>query len=288
MNSRQEIEIRDRQLRKRIQEHSYESSLYHYTSFSSLYGILKDGELWLGNTGSMNDKKEGRVLFEKLEAALLKNLPLEKQQFCKDKFKEIYLEVEKYHPFAICFSKLQNNVTQWERYADNAKGVCIEFNTYNLMLVLYSPVILFNEVYYSGDITEQKFYKILYRYFTTGELKEFSNTEGLISNAIACGYAHKHESFCSEEEVRAVTLWNYKPFSLEECFKNINGQIRMVLKINLKERCKEEGIDFESLIDRIVIAPRSKQSLYELKEFLRNLGYLKLVNKVIKSDCPLR
>lgn len=75
------------------------------------------------------------------------------------------------------------------------------FNTKNIMRVLYENVLLFGNVYYDVDIKQHQHYKILYDYFTAGELNGFCTEEGQVSNAVACGYLHKHRSFRSEQEI---------------------------------------------------------------------------------------
>lgn len=68
----------------------------------------------------------------------------------------------------------------------------------------------------------------------------------------------------------------------------VNGKLKKVLKVSLDKLCLEENIEFEELIEDIVIAPRSEQNESELKEYLESLGYKKISKKVIKSQCPLR
>ena len=66
MRKQSSIELREREVQKRIEEHKYEARLYHYTSIASLIGILSKKELWLGNTANMNDKKEIVYFIEEL------------------------------------------------------------------------------------------------------------------------------------------------------------------------------------------------------------------------------
>lgn len=51
---------------KRINKHKYGSYLYHYTSTATLHNILKSKQFWLGNTATMNDKKEVKYFIELL------------------------------------------------------------------------------------------------------------------------------------------------------------------------------------------------------------------------------
>ena len=67
-----------------------------------------------------------------------------------------------------------------------------------------------------------------------------------------------------------------------------NGQIKQILKIDIGKLCNYKDMNFEDLIDEIVIGPRSLQSEKELKLFLKEIDLEKLVNKVKLSKCPLR
>ena len=61
-----------------------------------------------------------------------------------------------------------------------------------------------------------------------------------------------------------------------------------ILKMNLGELCKEEGIAFEKLFSKIIIGPRSSQNIVELKEFICSCGLYELAENIEVSNCPLR
>lgn len=288
MREQNEINIRKQEVDKRIKKHNYGEKLYHYTSFASLIGILSKKELWLGNTANMNDKSEIVDFVKKLQAAVSDDIEPEKISICNSFFEKVYNRLKSEYPFASCFSTLNDNAAQWERYADNAHGVCIVFNTSAFMNLIFYSGALFNEVFYKYDIKHHAHYKILKEYFNTGVLNEFSNEIGEMDNLLACAYLHKHESFCTESEVRLMTLWNHKIQDSEFSFEMTNGILKKVLKLSLGKLCLDENIDFEELIDAIVIAPRSEQNEQELKEYIEYLGYKKIGNKIYKSQCPLR
>lgn len=77
-------------------------------------------------------------------------------------------------------------------------------------------------------------------------------------------------------------------FTIAYSFELINGRIRKILKVSLDKLCIKKGTEFEDLIDRIVIAPRSEQSPKELQEYFYFCGLNNLANKIIVSECPLR
>lgn len=290
MRSENEIKIRDKDIDARIINHNYGESLCHYTSISALYGIIQNQELWLGNTATMNDKSEIKYFIQKMQNAIQNDICLEKLNACDCFFDKVFKRIDNEYPFAISFSRLKDNAAQWERYADNANGVCIEFNTKRLMNLFYysNGRLLFNEVFYEMNARKHKHYKILTDYFNSNQLNEFNSETGEIDNLIACAYLHKHESFCTESEVRLCNLWNYTIDESTISFELINGRIRKILKVSLDKLCIKEDIDFEDLIDRIVIGPRSEQNPKELQEYLYNCGLNKLAKKISLSECPLR
>lgn len=273
---------------KRINKHKYGNYLYHYTSIATLHNILKSKQFWLGNTATMNDKKEVKYFIELLQRALCENIPSDKLSQCDIFFQKVYTRIDNEYPYAMCFSRLEDDAAQWERYADNAEGVCIIFNTKNIMCAFYEEYLLFGDVYYDFDIKQHQHYKILYDYFATGKLNGFSNETGQIDNAIACGYSHKHRSFRSEQEIRAVTLWNHIPkYAMVET-ECVRGIVKKFLKFDMEKRCTEVGLTFENLFEGIVIGPKSAQDIGSLQSFVEEKGFATLKGKISKSDCPLR
>lgn len=265
----------------------YGESIYHYTNFDALFSILNDKELWFGSTESMNDKSEVVLFIDLLEKALSLEKEIDKNKL-SNLFNKIRKSLKSTYPYALCFSKAKDDASQWERYARNASGVCISFNTANLIKTFLYANGMFNEVFYDFDVKEHDHYKILKTYLVENELYSFHDIDGLISNIILCGYFHKHKSFSAEQEIRISSLWDMKLSSSKLEIKCINGAIRKIMIINLEELCRKYEIDFEDLFDEIIIGPRSIQNLDELKDAIRMLGYIKLAEKVRISDCPLR
>lgn len=288
MRNQSGISVREQDVNRRIMKHQFAAKWYHYTSIASLVGILSNRELWLGNTATMNDKLEIVDFLEKLQKAVSEDIDPKKIDECNVFFDKLYSRLDNEYPFAFSLSTLSDNAAQWERYADDARGVCIVFDTSRLLnLFWYSGAFVY-KVFYQYDIKQHEHYKILKDYFNTGELKELNNDASEMDNLLGCAYMHKHESFCTESEIRLSTLWKLKIAESEYSFEVINGKVKKVLKVSLDKLCEEEGIDFEDLIDGIVIAPRSEQNVLELKEYVESLGYQKLGCKVSVSQCPLR
>lgn len=273
---------------KRINKHKYGNYLYHYTSIATLHNILQSKQFWLGNTATMNDKKEVKYFIELLQRALCENIPSDKLNQCDSFFLKVYARIDNEYPYAMCFSRLEDDAAQWERYADNAEGVCIVFNTKNIMCAFYEEYLLFGDVYYDFDIKQHQHYKILYDYFVTGKMNGFSNETGQIDNAMACGYSHKHRSFKSEQEIRAIILWNHIPKHAMVETECVRGIIKKFLKFDMEKRCTEVGLTFEDLFEGIVIGSKSAQDIGSLQSFVEEKGFSSLKGKISKSDCPLR
>lgn len=288
MRSQKEIADREQDVDRLIVKYKYGESIYHYTSMASLIGILRNKELWLNNTATMNDKSEIVHFISKMQKAVLEDINSEKIDDCNLFFTKLFDRLKHEYPFAICFSTFSDNAAQWERYADNARGVCIKFNTSTFMNLFFYSGAIFNKVFYEDNVRLHEHYDILKEYFNTGILKKLENETNEMDNLLAVSYMYKHESFSTESEIRLSTLWRREIAESEFSFEMINGRIKKILKISLEKLCNEESIDFEDLIDGIVVAPRSDQNELELMEYLDSLGYKKLSSRVSKSQCPLR
>lgn len=286
MRNNFELTKRSEEIKKRIEKHG--EHLYHYTSLDALCGILKNKELWLSNTSNMNDKAETTDFLQRLWLALLDNLDTDKRTKCNNFFDSLYKRIDGEYPFAMCFSTLEDNAAQWERYADNAKGICNVFNTFSLESLFINQFLLFEKIFYFYDVTKHDHYKTLFKYFNTDKLEGFSNETSLMDNILACAYLRKHPSFSTESEIRLVTLWNEILNEYQSDFINRNGVIKNVIKVSLSELCEKEGIVFEDLIDQIIIGPRSSQSIHEFRKYIRHLGLDKIADNIVKSNCPLR
>lgn len=266
-------------------------TLYHYCSLASLSGILENKEIWLSCTASMNDSQEQKYFINNLQNNIQANISKDKFQLCNDLFDNIYKRLNKEYPFAFCLSELKDNAAQWERYADNAYGFSIGFNTYNLVKLLIHSQVLFTKVIYGYNSLNHAHYNILREFINSNTItRGFTNVKGVIDNILICASSFKHESFCTEQEWRISTILQNIPnngFSskYEKTNKNI---IKKVIVVNLNDLCIKNNIDFEDLFDFVIIGPRSNQSVYELQENFNHLGYKKLSQKIVKSSCPLK
>ena len=134
MRKQSSIELREREVQKRIEEHKYEARLYHYTSIASLIGIFSTAACILSTILIQN--------------AVSEDIAPEKRDICNAFFDKLYSRLKNEYPFAASFSTLKDNAAQWERYADNAHGACIVFNTSRLLNLFWYSGAWLHEVFY--------------------------------------------------------------------------------------------------------------------------------------------
>lgn len=268
-------------------------TLYHYTTIEALNGMLfGKKELWLGDASLMNDKKELTDFVDNLKIAMNDIINPEHIEELRVFFEKVNQTVKQSYPYIMSFSKRKDDAAQWERYADNARGICIEFNTGNMAKVVYAteqPAIL-QQVFYDYDARQHEHCEYIKNWIDNGSILGFNCENGLIENIVACASAYKHYSFSAEDEVRAIILSTIKTKSNMvdiDCVVR-NGIVKKYAKIKLEKVCGALGIAIEDLFDGIIIAPRSQQNPKILQEYLEKNGCKNLAGKVKESDCPLR
>lgn len=272
------------QLNKEIQKYieKYGNRLYHYTSMSSFFSILHSCEIWLSNTGTMNDRKETMYFIEMIQ----KELEMYQRN---DFFDKVYRQIPEQYKYAFCLSKEEDDAAQWERYADNAKGVCIVFNVEELCRCLYGyNNLIFNEIFYDVTIADSDYCKLVKNYFETGQIQIYNTEEELIKYLLYAGNLHKHSSFVHECEVRITTMDNTQQYGAEYALKELNNVVKKVLILKPDIMGHEKGTSFEKLIDEVIVGPRSQQNIKVLQEYIYSKGFSTMANNVIQSECPLR
>lgn len=275
-------------------------TLYHYCPQASMLNIISSGELWFGCTKYMNDKLEVKYFVEEVGRCLRENVSPNKSELCNSILNDVDNELYRDKRYLFCMTEQRDDAAQWERYADNAHGVSIGFNTKTLIAALNFSSLLFTRVWYGYDPCDHEICEVLTQYIEHGRLTEgFSDIKDIISNLLIGAVRYKHSSFQSEKEWR---LGNYfgdqfkeKPGrskaylqSIHQDYKMINGVIKDVLVVNLEALCSKRQVEFDDLFNEIIIGPRSRQTVDELQGYLREQGHQKIAEKVTKSTCPLR
>lgn len=264
-------------------------TLWHYTSFPALDGILNKKEIWFGSATNVNDSTEVIGFIDNLKQNIKNSITQNniKPTCDVDKiFKEIYDRTSQKHLFMFCLSQALDDAAQWDRYADYGRGVAIEFNTEALHNLLYYHGMIIGEQYYTQETRDHELYKLLSSYISTGILEGFSNLDGFIDNLVLCAFIHKHPTFTAEKEIRIA------PYFVNDNDSHIGYQtfniIKEVYVLKLNEVLEKENMHMEDIISSIIIGPRSLQSKRDLENYCRHLGYDKLAQNIKISDCPLR
>ena len=264
-------------------------TLWHYTSFPALDGILNKKEIWFGSATNVNDAKEVIGFIDNLKQNIENGLTQNniKPKCDVDKiFKEIYNRTSQKHLFMFCLSQALDDAAQWDRYTDYGRGVAIEFNTEALHNLLYYHGMIIGEQYYTQETRDHELYKLLSSYISTGLLEGFSNLDGFIDNLALCALIHKHPTFTAEKEIRIA------PYFVTDNDPHIKYKTFNIIKefyiLDLQKVLETENMHMEDIINSIIIGPRSSQNPKDLGNYCRHLGLHKLAQNIKVSDCPLR
>lgn len=265
--------------------------IYHYTDIYGLRGLIIDKKMWLGNLRQMNDSQEEFYFMQHLKEAVLNT----KREITPEQLKALEslfnLETEKLKTapaYVACFSRLKDDASQWERYADKGTGFCIEFNTCKFNEFMKGSMFL-QPVYYINSMESHTHVKNLVHYLEYNSIPSFSNINSLMSNVRACASSYKHPSFAQEEEIRLILLPEFISYTDGKIIYNISsGIIKRIFELDIKELESKQTISFYDTIDGIYIGPKSKQDkniLYEyFKSNMVNIPY----NKIKISESPLQ
>lgn len=268
--------------------------IYHYTSWAAFEKILRNKSLRLSDLQSMNDSKESihflKIFEQKIcsmlcEANLEEKIP-EARKIISQVKEDVYIN----RAYALCFSKLNDDAAQWERYGQMGRGVCLAFNKCELKRQIkelgFSRI---QEVFYLESLDEHKHLEIFFEFLSEGRSREFKSLEDWTSNLLATASAFKHESFETEREVRLVSL----PLSsnLKQLLKQGTAKIEYVAKEDRLRSYIEINLPhLEKCIDKIIVGPRSSQDRDELTNIVTEWKCQNLLARdcIYMSECPLR
>lgn len=264
----------------------YGESLYYYTSLSTLVSFINNQELWLTSVLEMNDAAEAINYLKNAEEVLNKKCNNHKK--VKEELEAVKVHIFTQQLFAMCFSQNEDEASQWERYADNGRGVCIEFNCCNLSDLLRYCNLGLHKISYNNDLDNYKDINILAEYINNGKLEYFNRVGHLHENISAKAVMQKNSSFRFENEIRLMPEIFCSAINVQDDEAVIRGQISKIIKVPLKLLCEQQNYDFSCLINKILLGPRCKQDINELKEYFSKKGNQKISSKIDKTKCTLR
>lgn len=109
--------------------------MYHYTSASSFFNILRSGKLWVNNVEHLNDKAELRYAISIFRARLDRASANEDDEAVRALFIQIQKLMEPLNTkgyFIASFAANGDNPDMWNLYADRGKGFSFAIPLYKL------------------------------------------------------------------------------------------------------------------------------------------------------------
>ena len=277
--------------------------IYHYCSMETFKAILDSKSLWLSDSKFMNDKYEGRWI-DKIVEEVIKELNDKYTAKQLLEYKKKYDALKNKNGYMCCFSKASDKLSQWRGYADDASGVAIGFSreairlTSNFNFELALMDVLYDKEEHMRLVKESIEHTIVDKY----DIKQDKEL----------AYFYKNPSFYEEEEVRIlyipendmkelifadpleaeyyslmsnnISKIKYrKPKSRDNFFKKIIFNIcKFICRI---EKNDEKNIPYfeydltgtmkgfsSDLIPEVIVGPKNRTDLEEIKELLRAQG----------------
>lgn len=186
------------------------SKMYHYTSLESLCSIVENQEFWLGDTRQMNDYNEALERLNILNSLLNEDADLRDDPQCRDVILSINRNTLLKTPiYVACFTKLADDAAQWERYANNAAGVAIEFDVAKFERAMqFNSQMLRCITYIQGDVVKEEIaHSDMYRQAKEYILSDNKGKNPFYAITVA-SYAlwFKNKGFEQENEIRFPRL----------------------------------------------------------------------------------
>ena len=269
------------------------TTLYHYTDFNAMRGIITNGEIWLWNLRRMNDSQEMQYFIKELKIAVRKQIPERCIPAMEKLFAENLRDFDSLSSYAACFSEYADDAAQWARYAKNGMGVCIAFNRELLARIGkegHAPLCRVNYSRNCDDLGIVKELSTLIESAAGGmEEADEKSLREVFNRLITSSPLFKHPSFISEKEYRLVSLpYNVSEYLGEPHFFVEETNIKKYYILNLKNVCGRLGEDYASLFEEICIGPQARVTKEVLSDYFTATGIPALCNKIKMSECPLR
>lgn len=219
------------------------SKMYHYTSLESLCSIVENQEFWLGDTRQMNDYNEALELLNILNSLLNEDADLRDDPQCRDVILSINRNTLLKTPiYVACFTKLADDAAQWERYANNAAGVAIEFDVAKFERAMqFNSQMLRCITYIQGDVVKEEIaHSDMYRQAKEYILSDNKGKNPFYAITVA-SYAlwFKNKGFEQENEIRFMlpSFFDGHGFDMEDlgkCEYVRNSIVKSYYKLNLQ------------------------------------------------------
>jgi hypothetical protein len=114
---------------------SVPKTLYHYTNSAGLFGMLKEGRIWLTDSRFLNDKTEGLHFVSLVKGMVAKLLSGEKDGVLVSFYESILERIDSldtYNAYIFSLSTRRDDLSQWRGYANEGSGFTIGFSGMDL------------------------------------------------------------------------------------------------------------------------------------------------------------
>lgn len=311
------------------------SVVYHYCSMTSFLSIFEASSLRLSNITKSNDPTEITNVIPVLKEVTKDVLTdYNKQMSPQFRFTDntISVLVDRFFEdlsknfYVICFSEKRDLLSQWDRYADNAKGIAIGFNTRHFvkLQIETGSQYIFGKIIYDQSVLVKSIehflrYEIDRKWEPCNDLHNMNLIENITTNLVCTilqfSVLFKNEFFLEENEWRLVynplgrirrlgyaSAYHDRLLETAQYRNEKSGFTRTGYQFMVKGNSISSYVDlnFESirdaLIQEIIIGPKSslKPDDKDLQLFLAFHGYkiskLAIEGKLIlsKSDRPFQ
>lgn len=193
--------------------------MFHFTDKKGLIGILISKKIWLTNTKELNDYSE-RIYANLLFTSLLydvdndENVKYIRDNLSSEDILEANLDTMNYDAYSASFCEEYQNNVLWKKYADNNKGVAIEFNKDYLKEYLNDKIkdvnINVRPVFYGVNRKEfSKIIKLATNLCDIGHNDNIKAKNKLFMSLYIASGIFKDKKFCYEKETKLHFLNQY-------------------------------------------------------------------------------
>lgn len=176
--------------------------LYHYTSAAAAASIIQSNQIWLSEFSQTNDAAEFTYARDRYLEAIPKYAPNYKRVVVQEYLNRLNAFEKRGSMLIGSFTENRDDVAQWERYADNARGCVLGYDAH--WFWKYPGLRLLRVVYdkqYLDNLVEANLYTL------NAIDKKFSKAEplsvSLSANSVVLEqFCIKDSRFASEQEVR--------------------------------------------------------------------------------------
>lgn len=288
--------------------------VYHYCSMNSFLAILESSSLRLSNVTKSNDPTEITnvipVLKDVITIILRENnwkLP-EPDRFEDETISALvdrFFEELSKNFYAICFSERKDLLSQWVRYADNANGVALGFNTRHFVRLQLETNLqyIFHKVIYDQEVLAESIRgtlqdEISRKWSANDSLYNVNLIENAITNMVITilqfSVLFKDDFFSEENEWRLVynplgrirrlgyaSAYHDRLFETDQYRHEESGFTRSAYQFAVKGNSISSYVDLsfeiirDALLQEIVIGPKSmlKPNDKDLQLLLATHGY---------------